>query len=156
MAEFRAMLETLGFGSVQTYIQSGNAVFQCALPQATLEAAIRDTVAERFGFVPETFVLRPDEILAALTDHPFVAADPARVHVFFLRQRPEPDEERLRALALAGDGWHIGPRWLTLHTPAGIGRSKLAAGLALPGPTTARNLRTLSALRGLADRLAHP
>jgi uncharacterized protein (DUF1697 family) len=153
MAEFRVMLEGLGLGRVQTYIQSGNAVFESALPPEVLETMIRDEVASRFGFAPETFVLTAEEIAGALADHPFAGADPARVHVFFLRETPTPDEEALRALALPGDSWQVGPRRFTLHTPGGIGRSKLAARLekVLPGPMTARNLRTLAALMQMVD-----
>ena len=150
MVEFREMLAELGFGAVRTYIQSGNAVFDSDLPAAVLERMIEGAVATRFGFAPETFVRRAGEIGDALVDHPFGDADPARVHVFFLRETPAPDAAKLRALALPGDGWHIGPRRITLHTPAGIGRSKLAAKLPLDGPMTARNLRTIAALAALA------
>ncbi len=155
MAEFRAMLAGMGLGAVRTYIQSGNAVFDSDGPATALEAAIRDAVAARFGFSPETFVLTAGELEAALRDHPFGLADPKFVHVCFLRETPAPDEAALRALALPGDGWHIGSRRFTLHTPGGYGTSKLAERLprVLPQPMTARNLRTLAALR---DLLAQP
>lgn len=146
------MLEGMGVSAVRTYIQSGNAVFDSDLPTERLEAMIRAAVAERFGFAPETFVRTPEEISGALTDHPFGLADPALVHVVFLRETPVPDEAALRALALPGDGWHIGPRRFTLHTPGGFGRSKLAERLPrlLPAPMTSRNLRTIAALTAMA------
>jgi uncharacterized protein (DUF1697 family) len=152
MAEFREMLAGLGFGAVRTYIQSGNAVFESDLGASLLEGMIRDAVAVRFGFAPETFVRTAEEIGTALTDHPFLAADPRLVHVVFLRETPAPDLAALQALALPGDGWHIGPRRFTLHTPGGFGTSKLAEKLPrlLPAPTTARNLRTIAALAALA------
>lgn len=151
MAEFRELLAGLGLSAVRTYIQSGNAVFESNLSAVKLEVAIRDAVAARYGFAPETFVLGPDDLVAAATEHPFAAADPARVHVCFLRNTPSPDEAALRALALPGDGWHIGPCRFTLHTPGGYGSSKLAEKLPrlLPQPMTARNLRTLEALRAM-------
>jgi uncharacterized protein (DUF1697 family) len=152
MAEFRAMLEGQGFGGVRTYIQSGNVVFESDLPAADLEAMIRDGVAAEFGFAPEVFVLTAEELASALTDHPFAGADAKLVHVGFLRETPAPDEIALRALALPGDGWHVGPRRFTLSTPGGYGNSKLAEKLPrlLPQPMTARNLRTLAALHGMA------
>jgi uncharacterized protein (DUF1697 family) len=148
MAEFREMLSELGLGSVQTYIQSGNAVFESDLADPELEAMIREAVSARFGFAPECFVLTADEIAASLTDHPFAGAEPRLVHVVFLRETPAPDESALRALAQPGDSWHIGPCRFTLHTPGGYGTSKLAEKLPrlLPKPMTARNLRTLEAL----------
>lgn len=152
MVQFRALLDGMGLEAVITYIQSGNAVFRSERPEPDLEAAIRDAVAVRFGFAPETFVRTAVEIAEAIADHPFVGADPARVHVFFLREAPSPDEAAVRALALPGDGWHTGSRSFTLYTPAGVGTSKLAERLTrlLPGPMTARNLRTLAALHAMA------
>jgi uncharacterized protein (DUF1697 family) len=158
MAEFRLMLAGMGFGAVQTYIQSGNAVFESELGVEELEPLIRDAVSARFGFAPETFVLTAAEIALALTDHPFQEADPKLVHVVFLRETPAPDEAALRLLALPGEGWHIGPRRFTLHTPGGYGTSKLAERLPrlLPAPMTARNLRTVAELDRMARHLAHP
>jgi uncharacterized protein (DUF1697 family) len=151
MAEFRQMLTGLGLERVESYIQSGNAVFESDLPGAGLEAMVCDAITGRFGFSPEVFVLEAGDIAAALADHPFAAADPARVYVFFLKADPAPEESVLRALALPGDAWAGGARRFTLHTPGGIGTSKLAAKLEalLPKPMTARNLRTVAALRAL-------
>ena len=152
MAGFRDLLEGLGLARVETYIQSGNAVFDSDLPGAALEGMIREAVAARFGFAPEVFVLRGEEIALALSDHPFQGAEGNRVHVFFLRETPLADEAALRALALPGDAWHMGQHRFTLHTPAGIGTSKLAESLPrlLPAPMTARNLRTVAALHAMA------
>lgn len=156
MAEFRDMLAGIGLSGVRTYIQSGNAVFESDLAAPVLEAMIRDAIAARFGFAPETFVLTGEEMAAALADHPFAGAEPKLVHVIFLRETPAPDEAALRALALPGDGWHIGPRRFTLSTPGGYGTSKLADKLPklLPAPMTARNLRTIAALQAMV--LAQP
>jgi uncharacterized protein (DUF1697 family) len=152
MAEFRAMLEGIGCRAVATYIQSGNAVFDSDFGARDLEPMIRDAVAAGFGFAPETFVLSASEIGAALQDNPFAGAEPKLVHVVFLRETPVPDEAVLRGLAQPGDGWHIGPRRFTLHTPGGFGTSKLAERLPrlLPQPMTARNMRTVAEL----DRMA--
>jgi uncharacterized protein (DUF1697 family) len=155
MAEFREMLAAMGLGAVRTYIQSGNAVFESGRDAGALEVLIRGAVKAGFGFAPEVLVLDAVEISAALTDHPFAGADPKSVHVCFLRETPAPDEAALRALALSGDAWHVGPRRFTLHTPGGFGTSKLAERLPrlLPQPMTARNLRTVAALAGM---IAHP
>lgn len=151
MAEFRAMLSGMGLGGVETYIQSGNAVFDsdCAAPE--LEAMIRDGIAARFGFAPECFVLSAAEIEAALRDHPFGGVEAAAVHVVFLRGLPAPDVAALRACARDGEVWHVARGRFTLFTPGGYGRSKLAGKLPrlLPEPMTARNLRTVAALAAM-------
>ena len=156
MAEFRALLAGLRLRRVESYVQSGNAVFDSDLAAPALEGMIREGIAARFGFAPECFVLSAGEIEAALTDHPFAGAEGNRVHVFFLRGTPEPDAAILRALSLPGDGWHIGPNRFTLHTPGGFGASKLAERLPrlLAGPMTARNLRTVAALVAMVQARA--
>jgi uncharacterized protein (DUF1697 family) len=148
MAAFRNMLSGLGLARVESYIQSGNAVFDSDLPTHHLEAMIRDGIAAGFGFAPDVFVLDGAEMALALTDHPFADAEPNRVHVCLLATEPVIDVVALRALALPGDGWHLSGRRFTLHTPGGYGASKLAERLPrlLPQPMTARNLRTIAAL----------
>lgn len=153
MAGFRALLEDMGLSRVETLIQSGNAVFAGGGDAAEVEAAIRAAIAARFGFAPEVFLRTADEMADAATDHPFAGAEPARVHVFFLRgPGVAPDEAVLRALALPGDAWAMAPGRFTLHTPGGVGRSKLAEKLDrhLAGPMTARNLNTVARLAAMA------
>ena len=158
MSSFRTMLAGLGLRRVQTHIQSGNAVFDTDLEPDVLERMIRDAVAARFGFSADVFIRSAAEIASVLAENPFADADPARIHVFFLKTTPDPDEDVLRAFALPGDAWRIGPRRFILHAPGGIGQSKLAARLdrLLPGPMTARNLRTVAAVERLLADLAHP
>ncbi|MCU0828744.1 MAG: DUF1697 domain-containing protein [Tabrizicola sp.] len=159
MAAFRDLLTGMGLHRVETYIQSGNAVFESDLAAPDLEAMIRGGIATRFGFAPETFVLGAHDLAAALHDHPFAGVDPRFVHVFFLKAPPQPDLAALRALARpAGDAWHLAPRRFTLLTPGGFGTSKLAEVLPryLPKPMTARNLRTVAALQAMVAARGAP
>lgn len=152
MAEFRSLLGDMGLSQPQTYIQSGNALFDSDLPAPDLSAMIRNGIAAAFGFAPQVFILAASDITAALCDHPFADAAPEKVHVFFLATPPDQlDEAALAALAAEGDAWHLQANRFTLHTPGGIGRSRLADNLHkfLPGPMTARNLRTIAALQAM-------
>ncbi|NGM46545.1 DUF1697 domain-containing protein [Rhodobacter sp. SGA-6-6] len=151
MAGFRGLLEALGLRDVETFIQSGNAVFAGGPPDAALAPAIREAIRAAHGFAPEVFLLRLPALEAAL-DHPFgPEADPARIHAVFLAD-PAPAFDEARLLALRQDeAWCLRPGLLLLHTPSGLGRSKPAAALprALRTPQTARNLKTVAALAGL-------
>jgi uncharacterized protein (DUF1697 family) len=152
MAAFREILADFGLRNVETYIQSGKAVFESDLDAPVLAQGIRDGIAARFSFAPEVFVLDAAAISRATNEHPFAWADPARVHVFFLAETPETlDEAGMQALAAEGDGWVLAKDRFTLHTPAGIGRSRLAEKLHrfIPGQMTARNLRTVAALQAM-------
>ncbi|MCB6178786.1 DUF1697 domain-containing protein [Rhodobacter sp. Har01] len=148
MAPFRALLEGLGLRRVETFIQSGNAVFEGGPQDSALGPAIRGAIEAGFGFAPEVFLRRLPDLEAAL-DHPFgPAADPARIHAVFLAETaPAFDEARLQAVR-KDEAWVLRPRLLLLHTPGGMGTSKVAEALprALKGPQTARNLKTVAAL----------
>ncbi len=49
MADLRAAFEDAGYAAVGTYIQSGNVLFESAVPLTSLEADIERMLADRFG-----------------------------------------------------------------------------------------------------------
>jgi uncharacterized protein (DUF1697 family) len=49
MADLRAELENAGYAAVQTYIQSGNVLFETNAPRAELEESIEALLADRLG-----------------------------------------------------------------------------------------------------------
>ncbi|MBK8441235.1 MAG: DUF1697 domain-containing protein [Rhodobacter sp.] len=148
MAGFRSLLEGLGLTRVESFIQSGNAVFCGGGPDASLGPAISAAIGAAYGYAPRVFLCGLARLEAAL-DHPFgAAADPARIHAVFLAEvAPGLDEARLQA-ARVDEAWVLRPGLFLLHSPGGTGRSKLAAVLprALPVAQTARNLHTVAAL----------
>jgi uncharacterized protein (DUF1697 family) len=151
MAGFRDLLTRLGLTQVETYIQSGNAAFCGGPPDASLAPVLREAIQIAHGFAPEVFLRHLPELEAAL-DHPFGPdAHPSRIHAVFLADPAPPfDENRLKSLRIDED-WLLRPGLFLLHTPSGIGRSKLAnaLGRALPTPQTARNLNTVAALAAM-------
>src|SRR4051812_34471352 len=90
MAELRGMLTTLGCTDVQTYVQSGNAVFGTKLGAAKVTKAIEDAL-ERYMGRPIATTLRTLEQMRAIVDaNPFakVATNPAYLCVTFLSNAP--------------------------------------------------------------------
>jgi uncharacterized protein (DUF1697 family) len=151
MAEWRKVLAGQGFDRVQTYIQSGNAVLDSALSLQATEALIAKGISATFGISTPVFVLEAGDLQAAL-DALVPQDDLAKTHAFFCAEdQPALDEAAMQALAAPGDTWHLLPRCLLLHTPAGIGRSALAAKLPkfIKGAHTARNLRSVAAVLAL-------
>ena len=63
MADLRVAFETAGFADVQTYIQSGNVLFETSTPRAELEESIESLLAERLG-CPVLVVVRSHRQLA--------------------------------------------------------------------------------------------
>lgn len=161
MAGFRDMLRGLGLTGVQTYIQSGNAVFDEpeAGPEASadagdLAARIGAGLSRDFGLSSALFlypVAGYDQILARCPFASAADADGAKVHLFFLAKPVAPDLAALRALATT-ERFHLSPQALYLHAPDGIGRSALVEKLPrlVGGVMTARNWNTARALSTLA------
>ena len=156
MADLREAMESAGFANPRTYIQSGNVVFEHTGRAARKhEAALRELIAEVFGFEPRVLVISRAAFLSACENNPFPGAEvePKTLHLFFLERAPkDPDEERLQALC-KGERYVLSDAVFYLHSPGGFSDSKLAAGAekALGVAATARNWRTVGKIREMLD-----
>ncbi len=71
MAELKRVFEELGFGQVQTYIQSGNVLFAATEAEQPLRQRLEREIEARFGF-PVTVVLRTaEELRRVVAECPF-------------------------------------------------------------------------------------
>ena len=153
MPALKAAFEQLGLSNVQTYIQSGNVVFEGKISRETLETKLETA----FAFPLSVALRTADEWAGIIARNPYpneAAQDGSKVHVFLLDA--EPDEERLaalRAVASGADEWVCRGRELYLHTPGGIGRSKLNPERTLKVGATARNWRTVEKLGVLLNEI---
>jgi len=149
------ILETLGSRNVETYIQSGNAVFQHGEPDALrLTLKIQAEIRTRCGFEPHVLLLRPEEFEAAFAGNPFreAVSQPKTLHVAFLASAPvKPDLKKLEILRKNSERFSLKDKVFYLHAPEGLGRSKLAAGLekSLGVSLTSRNWRTVCSVRSM-------
>ena len=158
MKELASLLQKIGAERVQTYIQSGNAVFEYEGGESSeLSAAISRGVKERFGFEPAVQLLGMQDLRDAISGNPFPEAesDPKTLHLGFLAATPKnPDLKALEALKKDSEGFRLTDRVFYLKAPEGVGRSKLAANSErlLGVPMTDRNWRTVCALMDMARR----
>ena len=147
------LLDGLGCKNIQTYIQSGNSVFQSKHKQSSkLTHAICEKILESYGFEPKVLLLEESEIQAAVDNNPYATKDGKALHFFFLDSQPKnPDLERLTAARSKSEKFELGNKLFYLYAPDGIGRSKLAAMVekSLGVPATARNWNTVRKLLGL-------
>lgn len=159
MQELRELLAASGFDNVQTYIQSGNVVFQSdARSKSELASAVSRSIEQRYGFAPSVYVLTADELQLAIKNNPFAfrSDNPKAVHCYFLATPPEGDAlARARLLAKESEACELLGSVFYLYAPEGVGRSKLAAGAekALGVSATARNLRTANKVLELAAKV---
>jgi uncharacterized protein (DUF1697 family) len=150
MPTFRTLLEDVGCRDVQTYVQSGNAVVEHDGGPADLERVVAAALAEH-GLPVPVMVRTGEELARVVEASPWHDLDPKHFHVAFLSGEPDPakvaaiDHDRLLPERVV-----VGDRVLYLDYALGAGRSKGLDRLRLGVDATARNWRTVTALRDLA------
>jgi len=155
MKELVKLFQQLGFHNVRTYIQSGNAVFQSNDRNASrLSERIGAEIRKSHGFEPKVLLLEPKDLEKAIALNPFPEAvsDPKSLHVLFLTSAPKnPELERLDEIRGKSERFKLSNRFFYLHTPEGVGRSKLVASAErlLGVPATGRNWRTICEIMAL-------
>ena len=149
MKDLAAMCGKLGFAKARTYIQSGNAIFECGLKEDAVRRKLEEALLARMGKRIDVMIRTAEELRAAFEANPFPDREPAKVAVFFLAG--EPPVEQLRELVgPAGEQVRPGRREIYVYYPEGMGRSKLK--LPLGGASaTVRNVNTVAKLAALAD-----
>ena len=157
MKELVTLMERAGFGSVRTYIQSGNVVFTSSKGTArALSTQIAQLISKKFGFEPSVVVISAQELAAAIRANPFpqAAANPKALHLLFLAEKPKkPDLDSLEKAKAGKEGFELQDLVFYLYTPESFPDSKLAAKAerCLGVPATARNWRTANQLLDLAQ-----
>ncbi len=158
MKDLRAILEELGLKNVQTYIQSGNCVFDCEDGDAlTLSGSIADHIQQKQKFRPQVLVITKDDLLTAIADNPYPAGEdePKNVHLFFLSEPAvNPELIKLEQVKKPSENFALLGSVFYLHTPEGFNSSKVATKVekALGVAVTARNLRSANQIAELATK----
>ncbi len=158
MKDLRELMEDLGYQNVDTYIQTGNVVFQTEdSDKQNLSVTISSGVEENHGFKPDVFVLERKELEEAIANNPFPEAEykPKSLHLNFLISEPsDPDLAFLRDIKQESERFVLKSKVFYLHAPDGIGRSKLAGKTekALGVSTTGRNWRTVQKIKEMLDK----
>lgn len=151
MEHLRQLFESLGFSKVETFIASGNVLFESRTTNArTLEAKIEKGLLEALGYEVATFVRTVDE-LAAIADYvPFPQAEldaAAALNIGFLHD-PLDDQSKRRLMALRTliDDFHVHGReiyWLCRRKQSESTISNNVLQKALGRETTFRGANTI-------------
>jgi uncharacterized protein (DUF1697 family) len=148
MRDLVAICEGLGFGSVRTYIQSGNVVFDCKLTETKVKKLLEDALEKRMGKRMHVILRTHDELRRILDRNPFPHEEPAKVGISFLDAAPPPSLLQ-KAVAPAGEKVQLGEREVYVFYPIGMGQSKLK--MPLDAPTTVRNVNTVAKLAAMSE-----
>ncbi|HJR07701.1 MAG TPA: DUF1697 domain-containing protein [Pyrinomonadaceae bacterium] len=155
MDNLRRMFEALGFANVETFIASGNVIFDSPSRSAkTLEQKIERHLREALGYEVATFIRSTNEVAAVVAYEPFPDAEPDgkdnALYIAFLADEPD-DEAKRRVLALATpfNDFHIAGRelyWLCRKKISDSEVSWAALAKALGAQSTMRNSTTVRKL----------
>ena len=151
MAHLRQLFESLGFSSVETFIASGNVVFETTSKNTqALERKIEKKLGEALGYKVATFV-RTDAELADIANYqPFRPSDleaAVALNIAFLADRlDDKSKERLMALRTGIDDLHVQGReiyWLCRKKQSESTFSNAVLEKTLGRPSTLRGANTV-------------
>ena len=151
MVDLKNMFETLGFGNIQTYVQSGNVVFDShEQGVVTLQKSIETQIETTFRFSVPVLIRTLDDFKRIIESHPFKNEEAIRVLVTFLYEHPEQSKlEDLSHYEDKVDKFAIGELEIFLFCPGGYGKTKLSNTFferKLDVVATTRNWKSVNAL----------
>jgi uncharacterized protein (DUF1697 family) len=147
MTDLKRMFESAGLENVQTYIQSGNVVFETEEKDSdALEKRIASQLEGAAGYKIHLFVRTMRELASIVSKGPFEAKDGETAYVAFLNQKPDAKgRQALLALKNEADDFAIKGREV-YHLRRDREKSVLAKTSiekVLKLPATVRNVTTL-------------
>jgi len=155
MDQLREFFEELGFSNVETFIASGNVIFDTKTTNTkSLESKIEKHLNKGLGYDVTTFIRSVTELAAIAQHKPFseeeLTADGNTLYVAFVRDKPPGAiAENLVSLSSAIDGFHVHEREVYWLYRRNNGESKYYGAALEKGLTmqaTLRNVNTINRL----------
>lgn len=149
MDHLRGLFEQMGFTNVETFIASGNVIFDTrAADAAALEARIERMLEKALGYEVGAFVRSCAELAAIAAYEPFDVPAGCLMHVVFLKSALDKTiRQKVDALRTKDDDFHAHERelyWMTRGSfsgPAAVPFGKLVGSIG-----TMRNVTTVRKL----------
>ncbi|MEO7911191.1 MAG: DUF1697 domain-containing protein [Roseiflexaceae bacterium] len=155
MAQLRSLFAELEFSNVETFIASGNVIFDTPSTKAQqLEQQIERHLQAALGYAVATFIRSDAELAAVATYQPFTPAELATeggsLYVAFLRAAPDQVAvQKLLTLRTEVDDFHVHEREFYWFSRARMSDSTFSGALlekTLGLPATMRNVTTVRKL----------
>jgi len=150
MDQLRKLFEGLKFTNVETFIASGNVIFDSpSKDSVALEVRIERHLKKALGYDVETFLRTCEEVVAAAKRAPFTVRDDCAEYVVFMRAAPD-KATRTKIMSLCSDAdafhthqreWYWQSRGRITESPAAVPFSK-----AFGNQGTMRNVTTVRKL----------
>jgi len=155
MADLKKLLQSLHFSDIQTYIQSGNILFQSNHDNPA--ERIRKGLMDRYSWDIPVFCFQPEELGKYLDTFPFESDEPDlkgnKTYLSFFDREPKGDID-LNKFVHPGEKLVYLEKALWIYCPDGYGKSKLSNSFLekkLNVTATTRNLKTLKTMVQLAE-----
>ncbi|MEM8906407.1 MAG: DUF1697 domain-containing protein [Bacteroidota bacterium] len=152
MEALRALGVDLGFQNVQTYIQSGNMVFEASgiLP-SDLAQQIKSAILQVHGYDVPVMVKTQKELIEVVAQNPFLDRENEKaLHLTFLAAQPSAEQlASIETDRYLPDEWQAIGKSIYLFCPNGYGRTKLTNTFferRLKMEATTRNWKTVNKL----------
>lgn len=160
MELLRELFNDLGYRNVQTYVQSGNVIFDSATSNETkISTKVKTGIQKKFGFSIPVLIVPTTSLKKIIQKNPFLKEtdiDPTKLHVTFLSQMPSKlGLEKLQAIQAGVDQFRCMDNLIYLHCPNGYGRTKLsnnAIEKATGVEATTRNWKSINELHRISTK----
>lgn len=154
MDHLRTLFESMGFENVETFIASGNVIFESRIKSTgSLEKRIQDSLQQALGYPVATFIRTIDELCAIDLYQPFSDSElngSGVLYIAFLSGPPGDDEaQKLLSLKSEIDEFHVSGREAYWLCRAKMSESKFSGALlerTLARAATIRNANTVKRL----------
>ena len=155
MAHLRELFEALGYSNVETFIASGNVIFDSpAEDSRTLESEIEEHLRKSLGYEVATFVRSDSELTDIALYQPFkdsdLDAEDNSLYIAFLQASPTSEaEQKLMAFRSDVDDFHVHGRevyWMCRKKMSESAFSGAILEKTIGMPATVRNANTVKRL----------
>lgn len=129
MQDLRVLLAEHQLTNVQTYIQSGNVLFDSDEPAKTLASKIEKAIHTAYGFDVPVLVKTKSELKKMATANPYLKDRSEEIRFLalaFLEDKPKKEQqEAIETTKYLPDEWQADGKGIYLFCPNGFGRTKL-------------------------------
>lgn len=158
MAELRVLFLALGFQKVETYIQSGNVVFQILEDDIDkLESSIHQAIISHFGFDVPILIKTPEMLQQIFDGCPFSEEQTMNSYFMLLYNSPDKDlVEEISKLSNDNETFMVTGDCIYFHSAFGYGKTKFNNNFferKLKVTATARNYKTMVKLLSLSAEI---
>lgn len=159
MTDLKNLLAKLGLKNIQTYIQSGNVMFDLRQPESlvVLEDGLNQAISGAFGFDIPVIIRTAREMEESVANNPFLKEDGAdidKLHLTFLKDVPAPELlKKIKEFQFSPDQFEIIGKDVFVHCPNGYGQTKITNDFfekKLKVQATTRNWKTVQKLHELS------